>query len=121
MKRMHGCSVLLLVAGAALAGSPQERFGVIDIEGHPHPQFIHDDARRGNPAAKGGAPVFLHVPREHSRHWPRFCRLYAACERPAFFVSEEWYYGIFLGKARAGGTDPEDAAAGFGAAASTPE
>jgi len=93
--------VLLLLVLAAAGGSAQaEDYGVIDIGRHRHPQFIYDEPRRGRPDAQG-EPVYLHVPRDHTKQWSRFCRLYRACARPAFFVSEEWYYGIFLGRAQA--------------------
>lgn len=108
-------SLVLLLAMPAVAVAAPENFGVIDIAGHRHPQFIYAEPRHGSAAAAGREPVYLHVPRDHTKQWSQYCSLYKACDRPAFFVSEEWFYGTFLGMAKDG--VETESAAGDGAPA----
>lgn len=37
------------------------------------------------------APVYLHVPPGHAKHWSKHCRKYNACDRPVYFVKSEEY------------------------------
>jgi hypothetical protein len=46
------------------------------------------------------APVYLRVPREHSRHWNRYCSRYRACGRPVYFVRNEWYQDVYAPRYR---------------------
>lgn len=93
------CLVLLAVPAAARQADGLTYFGVLDLRGRPRPQLLYEEPRRGRPEA-AGPPLYLHVPRAQTRQWSRFCARYRACDRPAYFVSEEWYYGIYLGHAR---------------------
>jgi hypothetical protein len=38
-----------------------------------------------------GAPIYLHVPPGHERHWSKHCAEYGACGRPVYFVRDDWY------------------------------
>lgn len=102
-------ALLFMLPGAGVAAESEEGieyFGVIDIAAYRHPQFVYDEPHLGLPEAAGREPIYLHVPRAHAKQWQRFCNLYRACDRPAWFVSEEWYYGSFLGKARSAEPEP---------------
>jgi hypothetical protein len=35
-------------------------------------------------------PIYLYVPADHQRNWPRYCSRYAACGQPVYFVQERW-------------------------------
>ncbi|MES1981037.1 MAG: hypothetical protein V4443_01055 [Pseudomonadota bacterium] len=37
------------------------------------------------------APIYLHVPPGHAKHWRKHCREYNACNRPVYFVRSEEY------------------------------
>jgi hypothetical protein len=37
------------------------------------------------------APIYLHVPPGHEKHWEKHCREYNACGHPVYFVKEDWY------------------------------
>ena len=37
------------------------------------------------------APIYLHVPPGHARHWREHCFAYAACNRPVYFIRSEEY------------------------------
>src|SRR5579862_8692309 len=98
MKRM--LLLGLLIAAPAIAdvgvsvsvGQPGF-FGEINIGEVPQPPaliytqpvVIHRDP------AFNGPPLYLHVPPGHERHWERHCAEYHACNRPVFFVRDDWY------------------------------
>lgn len=37
------------------------------------------------------APLYLHVPPGHAKHWARHCQEYNACNRPVYFVRSAEY------------------------------
>lgn len=37
------------------------------------------------------APIYLHVPPGHARHWSRHCAYYHSCGRPVYFIKSEEY------------------------------
>ncbi|MGA9666353.1 MAG: hypothetical protein WBQ69_07895 [Gallionella sp.] len=37
------------------------------------------------------APIYLHVPPEHAKHWAKYCHKYNACNRPVYFVKSREY------------------------------
>jgi len=41
-------------------------------------------------------PLYLHVPRKHAKNWRRFCIQYRACDRPVYFVREQWYNDVYI-------------------------
>ena len=41
-------------------------------------------------------PLYLHVPSEHARHWRRYCGQYGACNRPVYFVKDDWYNRVYV-------------------------
>ena len=43
------------------------------------------------PVGTRPAPVYLHVPPGHARHWEKHCREYHACGRPVYFVRSAEY------------------------------
>jgi len=42
------------------------------------------------------APIYLHVPPGHARHWARHCAQYNACGRPVYFVQDRWYNQVYV-------------------------
>lgn len=65
--------------------------GRIDIGGYPPPRVIYPEPMIIRPARGAHAPLYLHVPPEHARHWHRHCGAYGACGRPVYFVDDGWY------------------------------
>ncbi|MEX8493725.1 hypothetical protein [Sphaerotilus sp.] len=49
----------------------------------PQPVYVERD-RRDIP------PIYIYAPEAHQRHWGRYCGQYDACNRPVYFVREEW-------------------------------
>ncbi|MDC8444758.1 MAG: hypothetical protein LV471_02375 [Nitrosomonas sp.] len=41
-------------------------------------------------------PLYLHVPYKHAKNWRRFCIQYRACDRPVYFVREQWYNDVYI-------------------------
>jgi len=51
------------------------------------------------------APIYLHVPPGHERHWSKHCAEYHACGRPVYFVRDDWYYREYAPRHRHGDDD----------------
>jgi hypothetical protein len=81
--------------------------GVLDIPAGVRPQVIFATPRAAE-ATADRLPLYLHVPREQADRWTSHCRHYSACGHPVWFVSDEWYYGIFRGRGLPPAADPEE-------------
>ncbi|WP_216903438.1 hypothetical protein [Synechococcus sp. CCY 9618] len=46
-------------------------------------------------------PVYVRVPRNQVRDWRRYCGSYQACNRPVYFVRDEWYRNVYAPRVRA--------------------
>ncbi len=66
-------------------------YGRIDIGRFPQPQVIVQRPVVVVHEAVRPAPVYLHVPPGHRKHWRKHCRDYGACGTPVYFVQERWY------------------------------
>jgi hypothetical protein len=42
------------------------------------------------------APVYLHVPPGHEKHWADHCGAYHACGVPVLFVRDTWYNEVYV-------------------------
>lgn len=64
-------------------------YGRIDIGNYPPPLVINPQPViiMQSPVVE---PLYLYVPPGHQKHWDRHCREYRACDRPVYFVREEW-------------------------------
>lgn len=69
-------------------------YGQINIGNIPQPpQIIYSQpvyVQRA-PAGIDARPIYLRVPPGHEKHWNKHCRAYNACNRPVYFVREDWY------------------------------
>lgn len=70
-------------------------YGRIDIGGVPQPRLIYPEPVivRGAPA---GAPLYLHVPPGHAKHWSQHCAEYGACGQRVYFVDDDWYEKVYV-------------------------
>lgn len=83
--------------------------GVLDIPPGMEPQLVFETPRvAGPPASARQTPLYLHVPQEQARRWANHCARYEACGRPVWFVSDEWYFGIFRAHGLPPSADPEE-------------
>ncbi len=53
------------------------------------PMIIRRDPRYAGP------PLYLHVPPGYERHWERHCHEFRACNRPVYFVRDDWYRRVY--------------------------
>ena len=115
-------SALALLSGAAFADDVSVSIGVnapgiygqINIGGGPQPQLIYTQPMvvAQEPAYAGVAPIYLHVPPGHEKHWRKHCGEYNACGRPVYFVRDDWYARAYPHGHR--GHDREDDEHGHG-------
>ncbi len=95
--------------GVALSGSIGQPgfYGQISIGGSTVPQLIYPQpiVIQRSPRYVSAAPIYLHVPPGHERHWAKHCAQYDACGRPVYFVSDEWYNHEYVPRHRHNGGD----------------
>ena len=51
------------------------------------------------------APIYLHVPPGHEKHWSKHCAEYQACGRRVFFVQHDWYRNEYAPRHRHDGEE----------------
>jgi hypothetical protein len=73
-------------------------YGHLDIGGFPPPSLIYPQPLVVAPAPPGVvyAPLYLHVPPGHEKHWGHYCGYYHACGRPVYFVQDRWYNDVYV-------------------------
>lgn len=83
-------------------------YGRIDIGNVPQPPRIiyAQPVYIQRPPAGDDRPIYLRVPRGYEKHWEKHCHAYDACNRPVYFVREDWYRQHYLAGRR--GTDGHD-------------
>ncbi|WP_292931748.1 hypothetical protein [Noviherbaspirillum sp.] len=99
-------ATLALLQGAAVAHASDVNVGVsvagqvspgvygrIDIGNAPPPPVLYAQpviiARPVRPVQM--APIYLHVPPGHAKHWAKHCHKYNACGQPVYFVRSAEY------------------------------
>lgn len=73
-------------------------YGQIDIGDFPNPQIIYPKPIVIVPGRGGVAappPVYIHVPPGHEKKWKKHCHKYNACDRPVYFVRNQWYNNVY--------------------------
>lgn len=67
-------------------------YGRVDIGSAPrYPSVIIDSPVIIHRPHRYVAPIYLHVPPGHARHWDKHCRRYGACDTPVYFVRSPEY------------------------------
>ena len=80
--------------GVSIAVSQPGVYGRVDIGRFPQPQVVMAQPVWVAPpptVVVQPEPVYLWVPAEHRRAWPRYCGRYRACGVPVYFVQDRWY------------------------------
>ena len=67
-------------------------YGRLDIGGYPQPQVLYRRPIAVERVPENRPPVYLRVPRDHAKHWHKYCRKYNACGERVFFVQDDWYH-----------------------------
>lgn len=73
-------------------------YGQIDIGNFPQPRVVyaHPVIIQPPPQVVAVAPIYLHVPPGHEKHWSKHCASYHACGRPVYFVRDDWYNTVYV-------------------------
>jgi hypothetical protein len=73
-------------------------YGQLNIGNAPPPQLIYAQpvVIQRSPEFVAAAPIYLHVPPGHEKHWSKHCAAYNACGRPVYFVKDDWYNNEYV-------------------------
>jgi hypothetical protein len=74
-------------------------YGHIDIGNFPQPQVIYPKPVVIVPEPYGmtpPAPLYIRVPPGHEKKWKKHCHEYNACNRPVYFVRDQWYNNVYV-------------------------
>lgn len=83
-------SVNAVITGQVVPGV----YGQVVIGNAPPPVVYQQPVVVEPPPMMGAppvAPIYLHVPPGHARHWNKHCHEYHACNRPVYFVRSPEY------------------------------
>jgi hypothetical protein len=75
-------------------------YGQLDIGNYGSPRLLYSQPLIVVERYRNPAPIYLRVPPAHSRQWNRYCGRYNACDRPAYFVRDEWYRAVYVPRHR---------------------
>ena len=102
-----GVPVFAADVGVSISVGQPGFYGQINIGDLPKPQLIFPQpvVIRQAPEFVSAAPIYLHVPPGHERHWSKHCAEYGACGRPVYFVRDEWYQSEYVPRYRHRGED----------------
>ena len=106
------CAAPALAADVAVSitvGQPGF-YGAIDIGNVPAPRLLYSQPMLVQPTPEfvSAAPIYLHVPPGHEKHWRKHCAEYKACGRPVYFVSDDWYRNDYVPHYRQSGGNHEN-------------
>ncbi|HAR97555.1 MAG TPA: hypothetical protein DCS11_01370 [Syntrophus sp. (in: bacteria)] len=74
-------------------------YGHIDVGNFPKPEIIFPRPVVIAPVPVGVAPrppVYVHVPPGQEKNWKKYCHNYKACDRPVYFVRNQWYDNVYV-------------------------
>ena len=84
-------------AGVSVQVGQPGYYGTLDLGGFPQPQIIYPKPVVIQTVPAGvDAPIYMHVPPGHAKHWSKHCAQYNACGRPVYFVQDQWYNQVYV-------------------------
>jgi hypothetical protein len=100
--RAQNVSVGVTITGEVAPGV----YGQVVLGNRPPPPVLYAQPVIATPVVVAQpvpvAPLYLHVPPGHAKHWRRHCQEYHACDRPVYFVrSAEYEPGFNMERWRA--------------------
>ena len=104
MKRTVLAVTAFCVSGAVAAAdvavsvavSEPAYYGRLEIGSLPPPQLVYPQPIVIEPPSAPRAPIYLHVPAGHAKHWAKHCHRYNACGQPVYFVQDTWFNGVYV-------------------------
>ena len=88
---LFASSAITADVGVSISIGEPDFYGRIDIGDAPRPRLLYNEPvviiREGYQAA----PLYLRVRSGHAKHWKVHCHEYNACNRPVYFVRDDWY------------------------------
>lgn len=94
--------------GVSLSIGQPGFYGQIDIGDYGRPQLMYRQPMMIERVPMDRAPVYLHVPPGHAKHWGRHCREYNACGERVYFVQDNWYNREYVPRYRERHSDRRD-------------
>jgi hypothetical protein len=89
---LFASSAIAADVGVSISIGEPDFYGRIDIGDAPRPRLLYNEPvviiRDGYYQA---APLYLRVRSGHAEHWKAHCHDYNACNRPVYFVRDDWY------------------------------
>lgn len=76
--------------GISLSVAQPGVYGRIEIGPHEMPRVVYPQTVVVQPAAVSYRPLYVYAPDVHVRHWHQHCHRYGACDRPVYFVRDDW-------------------------------
>jgi hypothetical protein len=96
--------------GVSISVGQPAFYGQINIGNASPPQVVYAQpvVIQRAPEFVSAAPIYLHVPPGHEKHWSKHCAEYNACGRPVYFVRDEWYNNVYVPRYRHGGGEHDE-------------
>lgn len=101
MKTLIIATSLLVLTASAMAAdvgvsinvAQPGLYGQINIGDAPRPRVVYAQPVIVERPVRyvEQAPVYMHVPPGHAKHWSKHCREYNACGQRVYFVQDSWY------------------------------
>jgi hypothetical protein len=85
--------------GISIAVDQPGVYGRVDIGNVRQTQVIYAQpvvATAPPPTLLAPAPIYLHVPPGHEKHWRKHCHEYGACGQSVYFVQDRWYHDVYV-------------------------
>ena len=118
MTRILFAATLIALSGPAFADDVSISIGInqpgiygqINIGSAPRPPVIYAQpvVVAQAPEYVDAAPIYLHVPPGHEKHWSKHCAEYHACGRRVYFVQHDWYQNEYAPRHRGEGEQGRD-------------
>lgn len=85
--------------GVAVSVNQPGLYGVIQIGDFPQPPpviYREPVIVEKVTVVHESAPVYMHVPPGHAKHWDKHCHEYHACSQRVLFVEDSWYEKTYV-------------------------
>jgi hypothetical protein len=76
-------------------------YGPVQLEGM-QPQLVYNSPVIIQRSRVAYPPLYLRVPPRYYSNWGAYCNQYNACNRPVYFISDDWYRTAYIPRYRQG-------------------